>query len=75
MGAAKDGKKGVIVISNVSGAGVSLELSVLGFDTNEVQVLRVDSKNRYTLTGETIDSGFITVPENGCVEIKFWDIK
>jgi hypothetical protein len=74
VGAAIDGKKAAIVISNVSGLPLSVELSVLGFSTKDVQVLRVDDCNRYTLTGQNIDSGFISIPENGCVEIKLWNL-
>jgi hypothetical protein len=74
VGAAVDGKKAAIVISNVSGLPLSVELSVLGFSTKDVQVLRVDDCNRYTLTGQNIDSGFISIPENGCVEIKLWNL-
>lgn len=74
VGAAVDGKKAVIVLSNVTGAPINVKLSALGFPTSEVQVLRVDHKNRYTLTGETLDSEWVFIPENGIVEMKLWNI-
>ncbi len=70
--AAVKGGKAVIALANTTAQEVTLELALTGFDATDVQVYRVDEGNRYTLTGENIDSGKITVPAAGCVEIKLW---
>ncbi len=75
VGAAVNEKKASIAISNVTGASVTLKLDVKNFPTDEVQFLRIDEGNRYTLTGEKFKDGTIEIPENGCVEIKLFDLK
>jgi len=70
--AATNGKRSVIVIANTSGEAKELELAVSGADNTDAEVLRIDGVYRYTLTGEKIKDGKITVPAYGCVEIRFW---
>ena len=72
--AAKSGRKASIVISNINNEDMTLNLNVLGFNTECAQVLRIDEENRYTLTGEDISSGEIRLPANSCVEIKLFDL-
>ena len=43
--------------------------------TDAVQILRIDEENLYTLTGETLESGRLPLPQNGCVEIKLLDLE
>ena len=71
--AAKDGRKGAIVLANTTGEDITLDLDVSGFNATEVQIVRIDEENRYTLTGETLDSQ-LTLPENACIEIKLWNL-
>lgn len=65
-------KKAAIVLANTTDAAVSVRLDVSGFPMDEIQVLRIDEENRYTLTGETLSGGVVTIPACGCVEIKLW---
>ena len=74
VGAAVNGKKGSIAISNVSEDDVKITLDVRNFPTADVQVYRIDDGFRYTLTGETLESGTITIPSYGCIEIKLLDL-
>ena len=74
VGAATNGKKGAIAISNVSEDDVKVTFDIKNFPTADVQVLRVDDGFRYTLTGETLESGAITIPPYGLVEIKLLDL-
>jgi len=73
--AAIDGRRAAIVLSNTNDDTVTVSLDVNGFDTDEVQVLRIDEENRYTLTGETIDSKKIVLPPCSCVEIKLFNLE
>jgi hypothetical protein len=52
---------------------VEVKLDLGGFDADEVQILRIDEENRYTLTGEEIKDGVITLPANACAEVKLWN--
>ena len=74
VGAAVEGKKGVVAISNVMNEPVAVVVDIKNFPTSEVQIYRIDEGNRYTLTGETLSSGIINLPACSCVEIKFWNI-
>ena len=71
--AAKDGKKAAIVISNPTGIPADITLDMSGFNVSDVQFLRIDEENRYTLTGETL-GGMITVPPYGTLELKLMDM-
>ncbi|MBQ8742441.1 MAG: hypothetical protein IJZ03_08695 [Clostridia bacterium] len=72
--AAVNNRKGTIVIANVNEQEVSLRLNISGFPTDDIQILRIDEENRYTLTGETLANEVLTLPENSCVEIKLLNI-
>jgi hypothetical protein len=49
-------------------------LELLGFSVSEAEVLRLDEENRYTLTGETTESGALTIPPYSCVELRLFDL-
>jgi len=74
-GAAVDGKKAAILIANVNDSEVEINLEILNFPVSEVQFLRIDEENRYTLTGENLADGVIRMPAFSCVEIKLWDLE
>ena len=71
--AAVNGKKASLVIANVNQEPVKLSLDIRNFPTGEVQILRIDEENTYTLTGEVL-GGELLLPENSCVEIKLFDL-
>ncbi len=68
------GKRAELVISNVNEEPIEVNLSLAGFDADEVQILRIDEENRYTLTGEGIADGKLMLPANACVEVKLWNV-
>ena len=74
VGSARKGRQGVIVLANTLGEAVSVRLELLGFSVSETEVLRLDEENRYTLTGETAESGEITIPPYSCVELRLFDL-
>ena len=74
VGAARKNKKAVITLSNVNDYDVWIDLDINNFPTDEVQILRVDEENRYTLTGENLKDNNLVLPPYSCVEIKLWDI-
>ncbi|MBQ2881007.1 MAG: hypothetical protein IJE40_01940 [Clostridia bacterium] len=45
------------------------------FEFTDTQILRIDDENRYTLTGEDISAGKLSLPAYGCIEIKLWNLK
>ena len=71
--AARDGKKAAIVLSNTCSVPVTVELDIKNFEWEDVEILRIDEENRYTLTGEHIRSKTITLEPFGCAEIKMWE--
>ena len=73
VGAATDGKKASVVLTNLNETEIKIDLSLKNFPTDEVQILRNDQKTRYTLTGETLKNGVISIPSNGAVEIKLYN--
>ena len=72
--AVKD-RKASLVIANVNEEPVEIHLDIQNFPTDEVQILRIDEENIYTLTGETLADGILRLPENACIEIKLWNVK
>lgn len=72
--AAVNGNKAVLVLSNTGSEAVTVRLDIANFPTDEVQVLRIDEENRYTLTGESISKGTLYMPPHSCAEIKLWNI-
>ena len=75
VGAASQGRAASVVVANTNRDDVVLNLDIAGFDTENVQVLRIDEENRYTLTGEDFSDGKLTLPAMGCIEIKLFDLK
>jgi hypothetical protein len=73
--AAIDGRQAAIVLSNTNNDAVNVTLDLAGFDADLVQTLRIDEENRYTLTGESIKSGVVTLPPYSCLEIKLFNLK
>ncbi len=69
---AKDKNKAVTVVANTNPYPVKLSLDLNGFDYHTAQVLRIDEENRYTLTGETLENGFLIIPPASCIEIKLF---
>ena len=72
-GAALDGRKAAIVMANASDEDVEVQLDIHNFSADEVQVLRTDRGNRYTLTGEQPGNN-VQIPAHGCVELKLWNL-
>ena len=70
----ENGSKAAIVLANATDAAVTVTLDIRNFAYSEVQVLRIDEENRYTLTGEDISAGRIMLPPYGCAEIKLWNL-
>ncbi len=71
--AAVNGKKAAVVMSNVNEDDIFVTLDLKGFEATDIQVCRLDNGNRYTVTGETLESK-ILLPAHGCIEIKLWDL-
>ena len=72
--AAMNGRKASLVIANVNQELLKLKLNIRNFPTDDVQILRIDEGNTYTLTGETLADGSLMLPENACVEIKLFNL-
>ena len=72
--AAINGRKASLVIANVNQELLKLKLDIRNFPTDDVQILRIDEGNTYTLTGETLADGSLMLPENACVEIKLFNL-
>ena len=69
------GRKAAVVISNPTDEATTVTLDLSGFKYTDVQILRIDEGHRYTLTGEGIQNGTLQIPEQGCVEIKLFDLE
>ena len=74
VGAAVKGKRAALVIANVNEEPVKINLGIKGFPADDVEILRIDEENTYTLTGETLEGGSLVMPENSCAQIKLFDI-
>ncbi len=69
---ARDGEHAVLLIANISGKTLhNAELSLTGVDLTRTEIYRIDQKNPYRATGESIAAGSITLPPYACVEIVF----
>lgn len=75
VGAARQGKRASVVISNVNDFDVELSIDIKGISMDYVQIHRIDEFNRYTKTGESLDGGVIKLPANGCIEIDICDLQ
>jgi hypothetical protein len=73
--AARDNSKAVLAVANVNDYPVKLSLDLKGFEFTDVEVLRIDEENRYTLTGEDIKNNTLFLPPAACVEIKLFNLK
>ena len=62
------------MIANVNEENILLHLDIKNFPTDDVQILRIDEENTYTLTGETLANGSLMLPENACVQIQLLDV-
>ena len=71
--AATNGKRSTLVIANTKNEQVEIDLALCGVALSDVEVLRIDSIYRYTLTGERIKDGKIILPPYGCAQLRFWD--
>jgi hypothetical protein len=74
VGAARDGKKAAIAISNINDSEVELNINVDGFAASDIEIHRIDEIYRYAYTGEKIKDGRLVIPAYGCVEIKLFDL-
>lgn len=72
-GAAVNGRRAALVISNANNEEVAVKLDVGGFAATDVQTCRIDEGHRYTVTGEDVD-GDLILPLHGCIEIKLWNL-
>ena len=72
VGAAVNDKRAALVLANTKAEAVEVELSIAGADFTDADVLRIDRVYRYTLTGERVKDGKITLPPYGCAEIRFY---
>ncbi len=70
--AATNGKRSVLVIANTEPKAVEVDLSLIGVDLAEAEILRIDSIYRYSPTGEAVKNGKITLPPYGCAELRFY---
>lgn len=73
VGAARDGRRGAVVLANPTGEAAAISLDVRDFAVSEMQVHRIDEENRYTLTGET-PRGQVYLPPASCLELRLWDL-
>jgi len=68
--AARNDKKGVILIANDKDEPLTLALNVTGADINSGEVIVTDDEYLYTAVGEVIKNGTYTVKAHSCVEIR-----
>ncbi|MGM9624921.1 MAG: hypothetical protein ACI3XM_04345 [Eubacteriales bacterium] len=60
-----------LLLSNISGTEQNVQLSIKGVDPKQAEVFRIDRKNPYRATGESVSDGSIILPPYACVEIVF----
>ncbi len=70
---ATNGKKKVLVMSNINNKEITAELDITGADDSDVDIFMINDEYTYTLTGKEIVNGKLTIPANTCVEIKFYN--
>ena len=68
--AARNAEKGVLLIANTNAEPVELSFDVAGADMAKGEVILTDDEYLYTLVGEVIKDGKLTVKEHACVEIR-----
>lgn len=74
VGAARSGRRALIVMSNPTDEDVAIELTLVGIPQGFCEIHRLDYTYRYAKTGETLDGGRLVIPAYGCVEISVFDI-
>ena len=67
---ARNDKKGVILIANISDEEAELEFDVKGANINDGEVIMTDDQYLYTYRGEIIKDGKLQVKAHSCIEIK-----
>lgn len=70
--AATDGKRSALVLVNTGKRTVVADLECLGVDPANTDILKISKAYRYTLTGERIKNGQLSLPPYGCTEIRFY---
>ena len=73
IGGATNGKKKVLVMSNINNKEVEVTFDVTGADLSDCDILMINDEYTYTLTGKKIVEGKLVIPANTCVEIKFYN--
>ena len=68
---AKNDKKKVLILTNLSEEEKEIELELLGVSTDDVEILMINKVYRYTLTGKKLDGNKIKLPPETCAEIRF----
>ncbi len=68
--AARNEKRGVLLIANTTPEPIELKLDVTGADINRGEVIITDEEYLYTLIGPVIKNGRLCVKEHACVEIR-----
>ncbi len=71
VGAAADGRKKTLVISNISDKAVECELELSGTENTENEIIRIDDVYTYTLCGQKIKDNKIIMPPYGVAVIRF----
>ena len=71
VGGATNGRKSVLVISNISDKAVECELELGGAENTENEIIRIDDVYTYTLCGQKIKDNKITMPPYGVAVIRF----
>ena len=70
---ATNGKKKVLVMSNINNKEITAEFDITGADVSDVDIFMINDEYTYTLTGKEIVDGKLVIPANTCVEIKFYN--
>jgi hypothetical protein len=73
IGGATNGKKKILVMSNINNKELEVTFDVTGADLSDCDILMINDEYTYTLTGKKIVEGKLVIPANTCVEIKFYN--
>ncbi len=68
------GRRAALALANVNEEPLRVTVDIKNFSAEDVEILRIDEENRYTLTGETLEDGILLLPPNSCVEIRWVDL-
>ena len=71
--AAINGRKAAICLANTRNEDVTVRLELGALRYTDVEIVRIDEENRYTLTCESFD-GTVKLPATSCAEIRFYDL-